>query len=42
MSRDNKTILDTKDSVHDAYLWLSMQSDEAWLAYDGDLIDITQ
>jgi hypothetical protein len=38
---DPQTILDT-GGTHDAYLWHSMESSEQWLAYDGNLKDITR
>lgn len=38
---DPQTILDTGGS-YDAYLWHSMHSSEQWLAYEGNLAEITR
>lgn len=38
---DPKVILDT-DGSYDAYLWHTMESSETWLAYSGDLANVTE
>lgn len=37
---DPRTILDTEDATADAYLWSSYNASEAWLQFEGELLDI--
>lgn len=37
---DPQTILDL-EGRHDAYLWHSMRCSEQWLAYNGNLFELT-
>lgn len=40
--RDPQTILDTEDATADAYLWNTSLSNDAYLQYEGELMDIVE
>jgi hypothetical protein len=42
MEPDGRTILDTKDATHSAYLWESHNCKEGWLAFNGELFPVEQ
>lgn len=39
---NGQTILDTEDASYDAYLWNVENCKEQWLAFEGNLMEISQ
>lgn len=39
---DPQVILDTEDATADAYLWKTTATDEGWLAYKGETVEIKE